>query len=91
MWELTFAKRLYEHFRRRRDRVAGARAARVVPDRPVLARGGRHGVLRGHAPHGSTHQPAASYQTQVTECINEMVLESQLPHKIVNLFFTITD
>jgi len=27
---------------------------------------------------------------QLTECINLMVLESQLTHKIVNLLFTIT-
>ena len=25
----------------------------------------------------------------LTQCINQMVLESQLPHKIVNLLFTI--
>ena len=27
----------------------------------------------------------------LTECINLMVLESQLPHKIANLLFTITN
>ena len=27
----------------------------------------------------------------LTQCINEMVLESQLPHKILNLLFTISD
>ena len=27
----------------------------------------------------------------LTQCIHELVLESQLPHKIVNLLFTIAD
>jgi hypothetical protein len=27
----------------------------------------------------------------LTNCINQMVLESQFPHKIVNLLFTITN
>jgi hypothetical protein len=30
-------------------------------------------------------------QIHLTECVNRMVLESQLPHKIVNLLFTITN
>ena len=30
------------------------------------------------------------YQSHLTECIYQLVLESQLPHKIVNLLFTIT-
>ena len=30
-------------------------------------------------------------QLDLTECINQMVLESQLPHKIVNLLFIITN
>ena len=29
-------------------------------------------------------------RSHLTECINQMVLESQLPHNLVNLFFTIT-
>ena len=30
-------------------------------------------------------------RVHLTECIYQLVLESQLPHKIVNLLFTITD
>ena len=34
---------------------------------------------------------AGSPQPHITECIAYVVLESQLPHKILNLLFTITN
>ena len=36
-------------------------------------------------------RPQGGTQTYLTECILQLVLESQLPHKIVNLLFTITN
>ena len=33
----------------------------------------------------------ATNRPYLTQCIYQLVLESQLPHKIVNLLFTITD
>ena len=29
--------------------------------------------------------------SHLTECINQTILENELPHKIVNLLFTVTD
>ena len=40
-------------------------------------------------PSGTTRTCKVSRQSHLTECIRESVLESQLPHKIVNLLFTI--
>ena len=34
--------------------------------------------------------PYKVHQSCLTECIHQLILESQLPHKIVNLLFTIT-
>ena len=34
---------------------------------------------------------AEEVSSYLTECIHSLVLESQLPHKIVNLSFTISD
>ena len=47
-------------------------------------------VVKDRCEHASPRhaRPSSSYLTQ---CINQMVLESQLPHKIVNLLSTITN
>jgi len=34
------------------------------------------------------HRSVVRVQVDLTQCINEVVLESQHPHKIVNLLFT---
>ena len=41
----------------------------------------------GNLPLGSVPR---RHQVYLTECVNSLVLESQLPHQIVNLLFTIT-
>ena len=32
----------------------------------------------------------ASFRIAVAQCINQIVLQSQLPHNVVNVFFAIT-
>ena len=42
--------------------------------------------------HGSAHvQQADILHTSLTYCINQIALQSQLPHKIVDVLFTITN
>jgi len=51
------------------------RSARGAPSSPALP----------------NHVPSNTLQPYLTECIDKLVLESQLTHKIVNLLFTITN
>jgi len=62
-----------------RNRRGGGRLHRVLQDCTL--------VLDAPDKKATTRRAAAWRGAYLTQCINEMVLESQLPHKTVNLIF----
>ena len=59
----------------------------------ALFRADRRGLGDGalHHPHAHGCAPFPTCVFYLTQCIDELVLESQLPHQIVNLSFTNTN